>query len=811
MKTALKLKKKTKQSLIHAHALVAHKAKKYDPTHTTAIRNAFARDCRKRFANLCRVIQKSIVDEDCFGLNPDGGGFAAHASMVTTGRLAFDYPRSAEKVNEFMKWVDKQIQAGILETTTRTQLGRAVEEAWQNQYVTSAYQKGILRARQEMASKGYDVPSIPDASALYGAFNQPFHMDRVGLIYSRVYSGLKGITALMDTQISRVLAQGMADGDNPRVLARLLTKTITGPVGDLSLTDTLGRFIPAERRAEVLARTEIIRAHHEATMQEYRNYGVEGVNVEVEWMTAGDDRVCDECASMEGQVFTLDEADGMIPVHPQCRCCAVAIPASEEARGGEATAPDEEGTTPFIPSEGIAEGEAAMAIEEGGGEELIASASEVSDVPAFLQQHSAPFSEISKEDLAKITEYTRSSGPVNESLREGTVIPPGPYTEFSGEEVASALDRAFSVATPLQEDTILYRVIDLEKGEAVDWLELEKGGLLKDKGFMSTTTDINAAKRFAEQLIIDGVDMSGEEAVMDTEKILLKLVVPKGTPALSFPAGIVPPNYAYQHEILLPRGLEFKYVGPVGGKSISISGEGITQKMKSYAFTLSTTAEGEGGIAREAVAVVKRIESITPFTTIDEGKIWLKENGVSTISSSKLSEKDILNRMNSLKVSITNIKNEGLTFANIDTKLFLSNDATVLTNAGKKVAGVYSLSENSIKLSKSIVRKVDSLTIAGKNTFNVCSDFQGLFRHEFGHYIFDNVLTTIQKDDWSFLVANNPGAIEKISYYASTKSSEAFAESFSAYTAQTYDRAAKFGSNHRLPQVVEEFFDSLFK
>ena len=63
----------------------------------------------------------------------------------------------------------------------------------------------------------------------------------------------------------------------------------------------------------------------------------------------------------------------------------------------------------------------------------------------------------------------------------------------------------------------------------------------------------------------------------------------------------------------------------------------------------------------------------------------------------------------------------------------------------------------------------------------------------------------------SFLVANNPGAIEKISYYASTKSSEAFAESFSAYTAQTYDRAAKFGSNHRLPQVVEEFFDSLFK
>jgi SPP1 gp7 family putative phage head morphogenesis protein len=321
------LKKKTKQSILHAHALTAYKAARYDPTRTTSLRNAFARDCRKRFAHLCRVITKSIVDEDCFAMAPGSGGFAAHVDMATTGRLAFDYPRSADKVNEFMKWLQKQIDAGIMEVTTARQIGRAVEDVWANKYVTTAYQKGIIRARQEMLGKGYDVPKIGDASALFTAFNQPFHLDRVGLVYSRVYSELRGITALMDTQISRVLAQGMADGDNPRVLAKLLTKTITGPVGDLSLTDTLGRFIPAERRAETLARTEIIKAHHEATIQEYRNYGVEGVSVEVEWFTAGDDRVCDECSSMEGQTFSLDEIEGMIPVHPNCRCCAIAIPA----------------------------------------------------------------------------------------------------------------------------------------------------------------------------------------------------------------------------------------------------------------------------------------------------------------------------------------------------------------------------------------------------------------------------------------------------------------------------------------------------
>jgi SPP1 gp7 family putative phage head morphogenesis protein len=330
MRTALKFKKKTRQSVLLAHARTTKRSARYDPTHTTSLRNTFVKDCRRRFKKLCQVITKSIVDEDCFALNPGSGGFAAHVNMVSAGRFAFDYPRSAEKVEEFMKWVDKQIRAGILETTTRTQLGRAVEDAWQNQYITSAYQKGILRARQEMVDKGYDVPPISDSSALFGAFNQPFHVDRVGLIYTRVYSDLKGITALMDTQISRVLAKGMADGTNPRNLARLLTRTITGPVGDLSLTDTLGRFIPAERRAEVLARTEIIRAHHEATIQEYRNYGVAGVSVEAEWQTAGDDRVCDECESMEGQVFSLDDIEGMLPAHPQCRCVALPVLAGGE-------------------------------------------------------------------------------------------------------------------------------------------------------------------------------------------------------------------------------------------------------------------------------------------------------------------------------------------------------------------------------------------------------------------------------------------------------------------------------------------------
>jgi SPP1 gp7 family putative phage head morphogenesis protein len=157
----------------------------------------------------------------------------------------------------------------------------------------------------------------------------PMHIDRIGLVYSRVYSELKGITNDMDKQISTILAQGLIDGKNPRDLARLLVRTITGPSGDLGITDSLGRYIPAARRAEMLARTEIIRAHHAATVQEYKNWGLEGVQVKAEWQTAGWN-VCPQCANLQGKIFSLTQIETMIPAHPNCRCCAVPVDMTEK-------------------------------------------------------------------------------------------------------------------------------------------------------------------------------------------------------------------------------------------------------------------------------------------------------------------------------------------------------------------------------------------------------------------------------------------------------------------------------------------------
>lgn len=299
--------------------------KQYDPTHTTALRNVFAADMKRRFRELEKAIRIGVEKRDCFGLKKP-----VHTLQITPPvERAFAFTRSQAKITEFTKWLERQVQVGILTVQDLEQVGTGIEAVWTNKYLYDSYKRGIIRARYEMIRAGREVPTVEDSGGINTVMSLPYHIDRLGLVYTRLFSDLKGITEAMDTAISRILAQGLADGDGPALLARKMVSAINGEgVGELGITDTLGRFIPASRRAEILARTEIIRAHHVATIQEYRNFGVLNIHIQGEWRTAGDKRVCSECEKLEGKIFSLDEIEGLIPLHPLCRC--IALPYIEE-------------------------------------------------------------------------------------------------------------------------------------------------------------------------------------------------------------------------------------------------------------------------------------------------------------------------------------------------------------------------------------------------------------------------------------------------------------------------------------------------
>lgn len=295
----------------------------YDPTHTTALRDAFAKAMKKRFNELAKVIMISVYKNDCFALKPIDHTLKIH-QMTPVPKQAFNFAMNQDKLVEFMKWLQKQVDAGILTVKELNQIGTGIDAMWTNIYLFDSYKRGLIRARQELINAGYNVPTIEESGGINTVMGLPMHIDRLGIIYTRAYTELRGITAAMDTMISRILAQGLADGDGPALLARKILAAINdSDLGQLGLVDSLGRFIPALRRAQILARTEVIRAHHSAMMQEYRNWGLLGLIVKAEWKTAGDDRVCERCNELEGKIFTLDQVEGLIPLHPMCRCIAL--------------------------------------------------------------------------------------------------------------------------------------------------------------------------------------------------------------------------------------------------------------------------------------------------------------------------------------------------------------------------------------------------------------------------------------------------------------------------------------------------------
>lgn len=296
------------------HIATYQQLRQADPTKTNVLRANFVKDMNRRFNKIKKLIFTAVVTNDVFGLNPK--------IQVNTAipKKAFQFGTNPEKVEKFMSWLNRQVEQELLTVEFRSQLGTASQAPWTNMYISDSYKRGADRAAYE--AKKAKIPgaqTMAERGGIQAVMGTPMHMDRLGMLYTRTFSELKGITTAMDTQISKVLAQGIADGDSPAAIARKLNKTIGGGLDLVTKTKAgITRTIPAQVRAQTLARTEIIRAHHAATIQEYRNFGMAGVKVQAEWSTAGDDRVCPECASLEGKVYTLDEIEGLIPVHPNC-------------------------------------------------------------------------------------------------------------------------------------------------------------------------------------------------------------------------------------------------------------------------------------------------------------------------------------------------------------------------------------------------------------------------------------------------------------------------------------------------------------
>lgn len=277
----------------------------YDPTHTLTLRNRFAAEIKNRFGQLARSIRVKIGSDDFFRLRRPAFGDLVHPILMA----------------EFMSWLQAEVDRLFLSVDNNPQMTSAVSPAWQGIYIQSwansflndAYIRGMDRGVKELRKAKYPVLFDDQPGGVTAMFRVgDVHANRVGVGYTKFNLAMRGIVTDMISKIGGVLS----------------TKLISNSLS-LDILQRVLTFVKAAASKVVRAgRTEISRMHHLALVQIYRMTGVTGVTVIVEFVTAGDDRVCSVCASLEGRIFTLDEVEGLIPLHPLCRCMVVPVDAS---------------------------------------------------------------------------------------------------------------------------------------------------------------------------------------------------------------------------------------------------------------------------------------------------------------------------------------------------------------------------------------------------------------------------------------------------------------------------------------------------
>ncbi|QCC60747.1 minor capsid protein [Natrinema thermotolerans] len=313
-------------------------AQQQDPTKTKTIRQTYAQRLRGAFGRINAAITESVISDDILGLRGDDSladdeaqelldTFADYRDYHDHSRTdqlqasltaafeaeitAVDEPPDLstvppdQRIERFREWLQTAQENEALEVIDRDE----------NVWVRRAYERGLEDADTNLRQAGLDIEPT-DSKAARELVEMPVHERKLQVLFSRNYAELEGITNEVSRQITRELADGIAAGENPTKMARRITDRV----------NKIGKT-----RSTVLARTETINAHTQSTIERYRQQGINSVGLEpeVQVQTAGDQRVCDQCASVaQRSPWTLDEFEGsenQPPIHPQCRCAVIPI------------------------------------------------------------------------------------------------------------------------------------------------------------------------------------------------------------------------------------------------------------------------------------------------------------------------------------------------------------------------------------------------------------------------------------------------------------------------------------------------------
>lgn len=260
-----------------------------DPTRTSSLRGRTVSRVNNRYRQIKGLINESFIKNRVL------------SNVEPLKKSDFAFLDDEQKIREFERWLEGVILETILIKSSLT--GSELLTHWFLENISISYSNGARRAAQILRSTGVDI-SDPNI------FRSRAHLDRLNAILQRNFSQLKGVTDVMAQQMTRVLADGIINGENPNIIAKKINDRV----------DKVGAV-----RSRLIARTEIVRAHNLGNIFEAELIESQiDEDVFMLWDDSDDDRVRPEHVFRDGKIYTRKKAMSLIG-EPNCRCALIPI------------------------------------------------------------------------------------------------------------------------------------------------------------------------------------------------------------------------------------------------------------------------------------------------------------------------------------------------------------------------------------------------------------------------------------------------------------------------------------------------------
>ncbi len=423
-------------------------------------------------------------------------------------------------------------------------------------------------ARQAMSGGGRVTAK---AVGLEGAFNVT---NPRAIAYARTLSAenIVGISRTVRRTIRDIIADGIEEGSTPAEVARRikneigLTPQYAGAVKNYrkkliangrsaSEANRLAQKY-AERllkkRAQTIARTEIAIAtnagQHEFWRQMKDSGSIPPTAMRM-WITAKDEKTCDICGPMDGLLAPIDGVWSGIyseaHAHPNCRCTSGLVFPSPVKKM------DPLGLEHWLLQQGKTLGQiykhlAGQHDQQSHGQRGGTPSPMGREQWASLRgQFDDKADSLGDAGIYEVRNYMFMDYPfINKTLRTG--FKPGvPQSEIdrTNQQIES-IDKAFEQTSITSNEPILtFRGLTVDPGGSVPKI----GDVIEDKAFVSTTAIEGRALEFAR---------ASESVTAGTERVLIKVVVPAGTPFIVGTKKVS--SYPQEQEVLLKRGTKMR-------------------------------------------------------------------------------------------------------------------------------------------------------------------------------------------------------------------------------------------------------------